>query len=101
MSKHTAGPWNVTEHFNGHKGDDKYRSVQSSSQGFYIAEILGDVPDHVANAHLIASAPDLLAACKNLRAIIHDYLTHAQQRDCAIDLEAADKTISRAEGAQS
>lgn len=52
-------------------------------------------------AEFVKSRADLLAACKNLRAIVHDYLTHAQQRDCAIDISHADSAISRAEGAQS
>lgn len=47
---------------------------------------------------LRAAAPDLLAACEGLRAVIHDFLTHKEQTDCAVYIEAAVAALAKAEG---
>lgn len=62
MSKHTPGPWTPEIE---HSGGVGWRVVSDASgypnDGWNIcASILG--PDSKANAHLIAAAPDMLAA---------------------------------------
>ncbi len=42
---------------------------------------------------------DAIKALKGLRAVIHDFLTHENQRVCAAYIEAADKAIAAAGGA--
>lgn len=44
-----------------------------------------------------SSTPDLLAPLKTLRAIIHEYMTHAQQANVADELAKADAAIKLAE----
>lgn len=39
--------------------------------------------------------PELLRACINLRNIIHDYMTHAEQRVVADELRAADAILAK------
>jgi hypothetical protein len=45
-----------------------------------------------------AAGPELLEACKALRAIIHDDLTHERQREHGDAIAAADAAIAKAEG---
>lgn len=90
MSEHTPGPWIIeTEPFN-----------VWTTDGFLIAHCVrgfGDFNDDeawetgVANARLIAAAPDLLAACKRAEKCIKEY----EPREALNDLEAA---IAKAEG---
>lgn len=74
MSKHTPGPWEVAEN------DDEFECVDIFDMGLMaIIDDLGDPVAHVeswvddgddkheeamANARLIAAAPDLLSACE-------------------------------------
>lgn len=71
MSGHTPGPWTVdaVEHENV-DGDRYATSEITTSSGHYIAHVAdcGAMAD--ADARLIASAPDLLTACKLARALI-------------------------------
>lgn len=63
-TKHTPGPWAVIDA--GPTNDHKDSRICDDS-GDILAVVRGrDVPDsiHIANASLIAAAPDLLAACK-------------------------------------
>jgi hypothetical protein len=68
-AQHTPGPWGVAEA----APDDKMMRVGSNldpnteitkNGGMRIAQVIG--PDRIANARLIAAAPDLLAALKDL-----------------------------------
>ena len=66
MSKHTPGPWTLTR-----TGDQKRWIVgdRQSAWGTEVAEVYSDDtdPDEAsANAHLIAAAPSLLEALKEL-----------------------------------
>ncbi len=61
-AKHTPGPW-IT--------DKAYRGTEhvvcanaTDGRSFNLASLAGAYPEREANAHLIASAPDLLAACE-------------------------------------
>jgi len=63
VSTHTPGPWTVTEHTN-FKGE--FTPVGSvRSQDWFVAKI-EDAPEALANAHLIAAAPELLAALREM-----------------------------------
>ena len=102
MSKHTPGPWTVnpagyTEH---HRD-----SVIVDDAGDRIAVVRGkDVVDsiHIANAHLISAAPDLLEACKTLA----DYFSGHNPQDIPSEcgsgvrdaLVLARAAIAKAEG---
>jgi hypothetical protein len=72
MSKHTPGPWRVSEHCTTIIkrdfrliGDDSGELIASShgmdGSGFFVGN-----DEAQANAHLIAASPDLLAALKAL-----------------------------------
>lgn len=57
MAKHTAGTWRL------------HRSTIKSASGADVARIVSgwgvrEAAEAIANAHLIATAPDLLAACE-------------------------------------
>lgn len=71
MAEHTAGPWVVAEDC----GDFDTLAIYSSS-GLKLVWWGGhyNVPieEAEANARLIASAPELLEACKSLLAVIMD-----------------------------
>lgn len=60
-TKHTPGPWMVRHAYNVMAGR---RSVATC--GGYYSNVPGEDShgENVANAHLVAAAPDLLAACQ-------------------------------------
>jgi len=58
--KHTPGPW---------KFDDNYGCIVAPDDTTVIASLEPDADSPVANALLIAAAPDLLEACKRMIAI--------------------------------
>lgn len=63
MSEHTPGPWHVCAN------SDDGRTVIRDATGFAICSEWHFLSrPSVANAHLIAAAPDLLAACKSMSA---------------------------------
>ena len=99
--QHTPGPWSyIGNHF---KHDDS--AIISSADGKPVATALDfnrydRDAEKEANAHLIAAAPNLLAALKQI------YDTHSYWRDdktsyaCDLDLVAAiGKAIAKATGA--
>ena len=66
MSGHTPGPWKfVADEFNSHGGRNQLGSIQSRK--WFIAVIEGDAGEDanecMANARLIAAAPDLREVC--------------------------------------
>lgn len=77
MSGHTPGPWETKW--------PKYNCTIESRGGVvatvYIGQTIGD-DESVANANLIAAAPDLLAA---LKAMLHDIETGVLVRDITRD----------------
>ena len=83
---HTPGPW-------------KYGALVDDSNHYYIkagvywiAEICGGTGQDTENAHLIAAAPDLLAACEAALAGLEETIHMRQQRE---QLKAA---IAKARG---
>ena len=80
-SKHTPGPWVAFEPYTSDNHGDRwmiFTGVEGEKSWVYegacfIAEIAcGDAVHEEANARLIASAPDLLAALLKLRRICSD-----------------------------
>ncbi len=77
MSEHTPGPWNLASPKEGgclDQKEDRLICTTINNHLYHIAETFQyrntefNTPDGVslANARLIAAAPDLLAACKEL-----------------------------------
>ena len=62
MSKHTPGPWAISDY-----KDGRY-SIVIDNEGFDVAKV--DYPNQEANALLIAAAPELLEALKLAKQII-------------------------------
>jgi hypothetical protein len=95
MSKHTPGSWTIEEDLN--YGDEFW---YGGPKGFTITvgpAVLGDttkrtIPEHQANARLIAAAPELLACLKELQRLTYQLVFN---RDLAERVSAA---IAKAEG---
>lgn len=69
---HTKGPWEyVPEEFNTERQDDQPGSICSAADWYIAAvEFVHSEEETLANAQVIATAPDLLAACET----IHEWL---------------------------
>jgi len=92
MSKHTAGPWSCSVEVGAW--------VVSDSIGNPLAEFWrrGDTKMEEADAHLIASAPELLDALKNLLEMPNsDGTKEMDIKRLAIEISAA-MAIGKAEG---
>ncbi len=75
MKAHTPGPWIVRKHNDGHRiwhepGDGLRSLIVPIINDFDICEEHGG--DSLSNAALIASAPDLLAACESALKVLDD-----------------------------
>lgn len=98
MSKHTPGPWVVGPEEgspNGHIG--VYRLLKAAD-GALIAHLWPHSdPNCEANAKLITSAPELLAACRMVRDLLATFPggEHIRWDKVAADVRAA---IAKAEG---
>jgi hypothetical protein len=96
MSKHTSGPWTIrkmrTYAFIGGVGWDDFARVVKRLEGDD-----EDSPEGIANAHLIAAAPDLLEALKAM-------VKHAEVQDFrdgvepSLETQRAKDVIAKAEG---
>lgn len=66
MIQHTPGPWEITE--DRIVGDDILWTIEHSGYGIigYADGTPEDDPEKIANARLIAAAPDLLEAADNI-----------------------------------
>ena len=112
--RHTPGPWH--SHFSGsiaEQSDGEYGGatgiITNSESAFFQDGDRGDlvawVPHdghHVANASLIAAAPELLAVCRNLLGCLSDWCEIAddddQREDDHLAMAAAEVAIAKAEG---
>jgi len=66
-TQHTPGPWVVYDDSN----DGKTNRIEIAARGKTVARIYHSVPEEdLLNARLIAAAPDLLEALKDLRGAI-------------------------------
>lgn len=98
QTKHTAGPWAVSmpggqTTFNG-------RRVTVTARGSMVADLDWNTPlENMANARLIAAAPELLEAVNNLL----DYVVIPEQRDSGYQaaVEQAEAALAKARGEQS
>jgi hypothetical protein len=108
--KHTPGPWHVANEGFARKGlwsaptvyatDDDLRYVAvcacADELNFHSAT------DNLANAHLIAAAPDMLAALRVARDCVIESFDYAEDADDLLMAEArlrdVDMAISKAEG---
>ena len=95
MKTHTPGPWSVYQPESidtCYEGEDNPATIRAG--GTHVATIPGMRPQlskrSLANAHLIASAPDLLAALERL--------AHPMADDD--DLDYAREVIAKAKGQQ-
>ena len=96
MSKHTPGPWTVTDE------DDFYGlAIEAAGrEGEYVpvARVpvdYDDRPEREANARLMAAAPDLLEA---LKALLSGSERHIFSTECKTERDAARTAIAKAEG---
>ena len=95
--QHTTGPFSVYENAPG----NKHRFLIHDSAGQTVAATTGD-PDHapdyyraLANARLIAAAPELLAALK----VVREYMDHAADQFSDEDIFQIRAAIAKATGA--
>ena len=86
MKKYTPGPWKV--------GGSNKRSIFTDDEHCLMIATaeFALVKDKEANARLIASAPDLLEACKEARKVLHMIEWSADKT-----LELVEKAIIKAE----
>lgn len=96
MSKHTPGEWEVREGDLRTNGRGEFIEISVEEKVITSIEESEDVQgvsdEERANAHLIASAPDLLEACKNL----------IERYECdnftSVPIKQAKQAIAKAEG---
>jgi hypothetical protein len=73
MKAYTKGPWHWDSGDIGIEYSRQYSDIYTDDETI-IAEINWHIPEHEANAHLIAAAPDLYNALKDvLRSCRHDF----------------------------
>ena len=93
MSEHTPGPWEVWS------GNPWQVFAPRESNGldgqYHIAGANHNNPNGKANGRLIAAAPDLLEALKEMRERLQVHMKHTE--DLMADMKAA-KAIEKAEG---
>jgi len=102
-SAHTPGPWDVQKAWRDRTEPSNHWVY---ADGLFIAEVDGERPEALANARLIAAAPELLAACKTAledarRAITGEW--DIGSTDCPADgfrcqAEYLEQVIAAAEG---
>lgn len=91
--KHTPGPWKVEQH--GNKEFPTCTEFEIWNQNTHVTTIHEHVEDiriDIANANLIAAAPELLEALEMARAIVACYPRNAS------DLARIDSAIAKARG---
>jgi hypothetical protein len=105
-AKHTPGPWTIENC----KNDDGSKFLSINGQGpwgSWLADIqAGNIngkpadvgPRHLANARLIASAPDLLAALVNMVEQFGHYCEHTEDAKEIQALVTARAAIAKVEG---
>jgi hypothetical protein len=107
MSKHTKGPWKVSI-------DNDYRIIAQYQNKDVANTYLGMPKNRLvelewkANARLIASAPELLEACKKLHKELKELWLILAQKGAfpetidlhTKDLDFAEQAIARAEGVE-
>ncbi|MEQ5111218.1 hypothetical protein [Providencia vermicola] len=98
--KGTPAPWFIEEYDINGKCDAKYFDIRSmSTDGYEYMDLLDSVrvgdEKALANAHLIAAAPELLSELIRLRNIVASY-----KQDSGDNLDITDVVIAKALGQQ-
>ena len=93
--QHTPGPWKASRAF--FFGHDSWQITGTNGDTSpFLCRLTDDSPDYAANARLIASSPDLLAACMSaLRALEDNLQPGPMDEDAKEGLRAA---IAKATG---
>lgn len=92
---HTKAPWHICE------VTGRGLQLIRDANGYCVAEAVKPANssaayiDHIANAHLIAAAPDLLAACEEMEAQLGSGDDYTKWEDAKAQLLAA---IAKARG---
>ena len=89
---HTPGPWRATPH------SSIVGTGIVANRGIVVASVLGVPEVCQANAHLIASAPDLLAALKDLLDEQENAPLERRRTEWAEACARARRAIAQAEG---
>jgi hypothetical protein len=114
MSKHTPGPWQVMNDYDGativvaNVDGETFSDGTSTFSYDFVCDTYGDGDDDsrskavaIANARLIAAAPDMLAALKAMDAALCDgFGTQAARMAGRKALIAVRAAIAKAEGQQ-
>jgi len=87
--KHTQGKWEVVN------GANTFYIIYKGDQTIYLAKTISDSKQDKANAKLIASAPDLLEACKLFLAPKNKW---TKEEVTAEALDLMKQAIAKAEG---
>lgn len=98
MSKYTEGPWSIAFTFN-IIGADGRRGVANT--GGYSENRNQEAchEENIANASLIAAAPELLDALRRLLATINPGNADSHSKDCGCVIHEARAAIAKAEAA--
>jgi hypothetical protein len=98
MSKHTPGPWKATK-FNEHTGLIDPHCIYIEPKVAVVERSVSSPEVDLANAHLIAAAPDLLEALELCRSELAAMKSEIGFRGTTIDvINTADAAIARARG---
>lgn len=105
VTKHTPGPWHIFERCGEAdvpEGcqiaiDDRFGS--DGGRDYYLATVChGDPDELLANAHLVAASPQLLAACRAAFKLLAGVAFVAKDGDTEKPLRMLRAAIDRAEG---
>lgn len=78
--KHTPGPWRIAGKYKGDHGSF-WLETEFPMPVFELVPVIGVPGEHLANARLIAAAPDLLEALQECE----DYFDNRADADCDQD----------------
>lgn len=101
--KHTPGPWNFTYYLG--MSIQEINGPTQLKSGTHLASVYtttgkNDDPESIANACLIAAAPDLLEMCKELVEIVQNSIpVHYTEGNYFAKRDKALTVIAKAEGA--
>ena len=104
MSEHTVGPWKMRvslQPSENHRGWDIYSPGSWIGSVSPCCDLAGDAtPEGIANARLIAAAPDLLAALERAVGVLREGPIYAKAVVYGVDylLQEADATLAKVRG---